>query len=505
MSKITEYFYDYIGDREKFDLFHNEVINMPRDEFSKAGFNKLKSLASYLLLINENLSDTGNNYKDFLQLLIDKYENKIVPPEKLRSFALEKYLNKETLDDYDNKGRIIRHMFSICHFFGLIETVSGYYKRINKENCILFTNASSDIFNPLIRNILININVKNNNFIQKLNGINISDEADYKIAYSILKYINTISNKRDATLFEVSILLGRIDNLQKDEEILKRALAISEELPNDFLAQETFFFTELGWKEEDGSSFKYKNSQQSYFKFKSFIIYMIDFGLLNFDSAKKTLSLTDYSKSFIYSNIPMEILDLDNLLNEIKTDSIAENKLKDMIVSKRNEQLRMIISDSNSEILKEINLKTLRNIKYDQNGKKRRNNLISEIAKFKANYICQATERQTFENSEGINYVEAHHLLEFAESEDNGPDIVENMIILGPEKHKLIHYAHPEKVKELYDILKEKEIIKFDNFKNMILNYNCLTDTHLSILRNKNLINAEEFLELSQLINSINE
>ena len=504
MSKIKSYFKEYIGDKDKFDLFHNQVINMPRDEFKKAGFNKLKSLASYLLLINENISDDGNNYKVFLELLIDKYEDKIVPSEELRNFTIEKHLNKETLDDYDNKGRIIRHMFSICHFFGLIETVSGYSKKINKENCELFTNASSDIFSPLIRNVLININIKNNNFIQKLNGINILDQANYKIAYSILKYVNDISNIREATLFEISILLGRIDNLQKNEEILERALDISQELPNSFSEQEAFFFNELEWLEEDGSSFKYNKSQQSYFKFKSFIIYMIDFGLLNYNSTKKTLTLTDYAKSFIYSNIPMEILDLDNLLNEIKTDVIKENKLKDLIIMKRNDQIKTLISDENSEILKELNLKTLRNIKRDKDGKKRRNTLISEIAKLKANYICQATGRKTFENKEGINYVEAHHLLEFAESEDNGPDIVENLIILGPEKHKLIHYAHPDRIEELYNDLKGNGTIKFEIFEKMIKDYNCLTDKHLDILNNKNLISSEELNQLSDLIESIN-
>ena len=36
---------------------------------------------------------------------------------------------------------------------------------------------------------------------------------------------------RPATLFELSILLGRVDKLQKENEIIERALDVAEELP----------------------------------------------------------------------------------------------------------------------------------------------------------------------------------------------------------------------------------------------------------------------------------
>ena len=64
MTYFEQYFQDYMNDLEKFKKFHNEVINMPRDEFSNTGLRKMRTLAGYLLLTEGKTDPTGVTYKD---------------------------------------------------------------------------------------------------------------------------------------------------------------------------------------------------------------------------------------------------------------------------------------------------------------------------------------------------------------------------------------------------------------------------------------------------------
>ena len=66
LNIISTTFNEYAGSRANFETFHNQVINMPRDAFSTADLNKPKSLASYLLLIEERVPRSGVNYKEVM-------------------------------------------------------------------------------------------------------------------------------------------------------------------------------------------------------------------------------------------------------------------------------------------------------------------------------------------------------------------------------------------------------------------------------------------------------
>ena len=48
---IAEQYNSYVGTKEKFEKFHNEVINMPRDSFSFQKLKQIRSIAAYLLHI----------------------------------------------------------------------------------------------------------------------------------------------------------------------------------------------------------------------------------------------------------------------------------------------------------------------------------------------------------------------------------------------------------------------------------------------------------------------
>ncbi len=45
MTVFEEFYGEYRSTRAGFDTFHNEVINMPRDQFSDAGLDKIRTLA----------------------------------------------------------------------------------------------------------------------------------------------------------------------------------------------------------------------------------------------------------------------------------------------------------------------------------------------------------------------------------------------------------------------------------------------------------------------------
>lgn len=500
MSILRDSFINYIGTREGFDAFHNEVMNMPRDEFGSAGLQKIQKLASYLLLIEDDFPPEGCNYKQFLELIMQKINIGIVPTN-FRDVDFEnRYLTlgSNSIDEhYNSIGRMFRHLMGICAFFDLINSISRQNKIINFETCRILTKSDDDILISVFRNILINLNINNNDYIKNLQGITgIQASANYRPASAILKYLSKITD-RPVTLFEISVLLGRIDTLQTENEILDRALAIGHILPATYAEQKNMLFRELEWINSD-HIFDYAASQGPDFKFKSFILYMKDLGLVEINEVNKTIRLTPVSIMYVEEEvIPDELLDLESLINKIQDETTKDSELLNLIVKKRTRQLMEALNQENSILLKKINQRAITNVVYDAQGKRKRNKFIAELAKLKAQYTCQVTRSLTFRMPNGDNYVEAHHLIEFAQ---NGPDIVENLLILGPEKHRLIHHACDEEKEDLYNHLKTTGVITFDLFKKMIDDYHCLNEEHLVILKNKKLISNSQYVQLNDLI-----
>ena len=501
MSKISEYYREYLSTINGFEKFHNEVINMPRDEFSSATFKKIRSLASYLLLA-KNVFNTreGHNYKEILGLIIHELRNQNYPLEQNRNFELEQRYFKQdcNLDSlYKSEGRMFRHLMGILAFFGIIKSYSRQKKVIKFDTCKEISLSDDNLLISILRNNWLSDNINSNDYIQNLKGINIGIQADYRPAFAILKYIKNIN--RPATLFELSILLGRVDKLQKENEIIERALDVAEELPIEQEDQINYIFENMNWKKMDGTYFQYAASQEPYFKFKAFILYMQNFELLVYNSTTNLIELSEYSKKILEDDIPIELLDLESLLNKIDDDEQKDTELMDLVINKRSNQINNALQN-NTLIVEKINKRALRpcNIEYDRHGKKKRNRLIAELAKLLADYTCEATNRKTFKMPNGKYYVEAHHLIEF--SNENGPDITENLIILGPEKHRLIHLACKEEIEDLYNHLKTNGVINIERFKRMHTIYNCLTSQHIQILADKKLISSIDKEELLELI-----
>lgn len=106
----------------------------------------------------------------------------------------------------------------------------------------------------------------------------------------------------------------------------------------------------------------------------------------------------------------------------------------------------------------------------------------------------------TFMGKNGKNYVEAHHIIEF--NGENGPDITDNLICLGPQNHSLIHHGSHDTVEDFYNTCKSRGILTFDRWKNIIIKYQCLTKEHVTLLTKKKLISSYDAGELNKLIDT---
>ena len=152
----------------------------------------------------------------------------------------------------------------------------------------------------------------------------------------------------------------------------------------------------------------------------------------------------------------------------------------------------------NENFITAMNFRSLNNPKY-QNGKRVRNRLIAELAKVKANYTCQISKKPTFKDTKGNNYVESHHIIEF--NGEDGPDIIENLLIISPFYHSLLHHACSEEITDLYDHIRKNNIVSIETFKNIYDKYHCLEEKHLKFLLQKKLISNIEFNDLKEYIN----
>lgn len=498
---IAESFKKYKGTKNNFDYFHNNVINMPRAKFSELNetIKLLKSLASYILLVDKDILIKETNYKMIYKAIFDNYKCGILPTENRNLSFEERYLNRTESFEYlysdkGKNGRLFRHYMEYFAFFGIIKDVDGKNKKIldidSLEELVL---TPDNILFDVFRNKILNVNIKDNDFIKNMKGIMIQPTADYRPARAIISYCNEMN--RNVTAFEVSMLLGRIDELQDEKSIIHRAVSVGKVLPINKEDQKKYFFGCMGWK-NDGILFDYAQSQNPDFKFKVFLLFMKVFGLIEYNESTNIISLTQYSKELAKENIAFEVLDLEKLLTMVDDDTEDANKLTDIIIRKRTSAITKAIQDD-GELVTKLNQRNIRN-PIIKKGKRMRNKLIAEVAKIKANYLDEVTLKETFEGKNGKNYIEAHHIIEF--SGENGPDITDNLLCLGPQNHSLIHHGSSNAVEDFYKTCQTRGVLTFERFKGICIKYRCLTKDHVKILLSKKIISKVDYDELMELI-----
>lgn len=495
MTAFNEYFEQYMGTPDGFNQFHNEVINMPRDQFSDTGLKKVRVLAGYLLLTEGKLNSNGANYKDTLQCIADQLRHDNYPLYRDRNLE-ENYFIYEDIDlHYQSQGRMFRHLMSLCAFFGFVKSLDKNHKIFNYDKCREYYLADDEILMPIARNNIMMLNAKDNDFIKSLRGITIDRQTDYRPTYAILKYIYEI--KRGATKFELSVLLGRIDILKTEKDILQRALKFGEILPVREQEQIPYFFSNMGWVHIDGTLYAYAASQEPQFKFNNYLLFLEAFKLIQFDPINNTYSLTEYARELLADNISYLIADLEKLLELIDNYEADNSGLNDIILYQRNPEL-IRLAKEDARFIEKMNKRSINKPTVNKNGKRQRNKLISELAKIQAGYKCQYSNRTIFKMPNGKYYCEAHHIIEF--STEDGPDITNNLIVLGPEPHMLIHHACKEQVEDLFFQLRVNGALDINRFKEMITVYNCLTLEQIEVLSNKKIITAKEKAELVAML-----
>lgn len=491
-GSVRGYFKDFVDTQEGFRIFHNQIINMPRENFDSKYFKKLQTLAFYLLLIKSEFNPNYSSYKTIMKLISSKVST-ITIDTPFRDRSLEdKYFTFTDLNEhYRSKGRLFRHLMEICTLWGMIKASAI----IDFDRCKAFVALTKEQIPTFLENISLDINIKSNDFIQSLTGIEkIRPNANYRPTLGILKYLNDIG--RGATDFELSILLGRIDRLQDESLIIQRALDVGKWFSSfNRNGQQQEFFREMGWIKEDGTLFKYKPSQAPYFKFHTYLIFLTAFGLIQKSPATNNYYLTEDAKQLL-GNLPAAVIDLNKLINKLDLDggNVSDTTMKDILIKANMDTLRALLSDKN--LVKMINKFVLDN-PILKKGVRVRNQFIAELARIRENYQCQAGTI-TFERQDGRNYVEAHHIIEFSKG---GPDVLENILALGPTPHTQLHRGSERAIRDMYIDLMERGAIRLELFENMIDNYNCLTENHLDFLYTKGIISSKQKAYLMHKIN----
>lgn len=496
MGNARTYFKDYTDTAQGFQKFHNEVINMPRPDFENIGLQILRVVASYLLLIQDKVSIFGNNYKEIMQLISDELKSHHYP--KIRNVEFEdKYFDFVDLDyHYDNEGRMFRHYMGLASFWGMIHSISRQKKQIKFEVCNDFVSVDENKINDFTRNLSLNVDIKTNDFIQNLSGVAcIKPDANYHPTLSILKYMKEID--RDVTDFELAVLLGRIDKLQNEQIIIQRALDIGRQfVSRTRQGQQQEFFRNMGWfDKETNVMFSYAASQQPWFKFQTYFLFLEDFGLVTYNRVTESYALTEDAKELL-GTLPASVLDLNKLLAklDLSSGSTSDATMKDILIKTNMDTLKELVS--NESLIKAINKYSLEHPCVNKDGKKQRNQFIAELARIRENYHCQAGTA-TFERPDGRNYVEAHHIIEFSKG---GPDVLENLLALGPTPHSQIHRGSDKARQDMYTHLMSRGAITYKLFKTMMEEYHCLTEDHLDFLVINHLISEQQKVELRALM-----
>ena len=494
-------FSKYKGSREGFDEFNKLVINMPRHEFTSMNIEFVKLLAS--ILINIKCDYTKKLTIIELYYLIHTFllnnleiSNKFV----LQLFDLNLKSEqdiKNYYNDNEGKGRNFRHLVEIMRMWGLIDEDTELSNLINYDACKEFIKLKSNEMEGL-RSRMMGMDIVDNSFFISLSNISskIRNKTifSYKPAAAILKYIKSMN--RPVSKFEISNLLAIITpECTSEFEVFDNALEIGKMLPNNIKEHKSWFFKYMNWIDENGKEFIYGSSQAPTFKFNTFILFLKDLDLV-LEQDDEAIVLTDYSKRILEESIPPEIVELERYV-DIAENSYTDKELADLIIYNTKPSL-LYFAAQNNEFIDAMNRRTLQHPKYDFKGRKVRNKLIAELSKVRANYTCQVSGLPTFKDSKGNNYVESHHIIEF--NREDGPDIIDNLIVISPLYHSLIHHAGKEDLYDFYDTLRKKSIVTLDTFKRMIDNYNCLKEKHIRALLDKKLITRIEYNELLQYI-----
>jgi hypothetical protein len=244
---IKESYLSYTDTKQGFERFHNEVINMPRATFSGIGdfIKLLKNLSAYIMCIDSKILTEEINYKVLYENIFENYKAGIYPVKELRNEGFEDDFLNMSVFDYEANGRRFRHYAEYLSLFGgFIDNGSRNRKFIDIDVMKELMLTPEEHLFDILRNQLLNLNIKNNNFIKNLKGITVTDTADYVPARAIIKYMNELN--RTVTSFELCVLLGRIDTIQKEDDILYRALNIGRIFPKTREDQVKYLFGALG-------------------------------------------------------------------------------------------------------------------------------------------------------------------------------------------------------------------------------------------------------------------
>lgn len=492
---------NYKNDYKKFEEFNKLVINMPRHEFQSINVELIKELAMILY----NIRNDGAENLTLIKLYVYSHFIILDNTLNLESFILKLYnfelIEEEEIIKYyrknDGKARDFRHLCMIMRLWGLLEGDEETGNKINYEACDEFLSINKDELSAL-RTKMMSMDIQDNPMFITLKFLKrrIQEETifSYKPVTTIIKYMSIMN--RAVSLFEVSNLLGVIlPSYQSQEDILNNAIRIGKKMPENISEHKKWFFEFMNWK-NDKEFFRYKPSQDPVFKFKTLILFMENLGLIELKD-NDSLVISDYAKELMLEDIPLEILELEKYID------IAENKYSDKdlasLILYNIKPSLLNYAARNEQFILAMNKRSIKNPKRDKKGKKIRNKLITELAKVRTKYLCQIGGIEPFRDSKGNFYVEAHHIIEF--NGEDGPDIIDNLLIINPYYHSLIHHGSISEVENLYDHIRKNNIINVELFKKMYDDYGCIEDKHIQSLLEKKLITKIEFASLIKYIN----
>jgi len=211
------------------------------------------------------------------------------------------------------------------------------------------------------------------------------------------------------------------------------------------------------------------------------------------------VELTILSRSLTSGTTSIDSIEIEQLSNEIKERGLSE-KFEERFFENRLEKIERMMAQDNTF------LGRMNHNAYHRSGRSAvshhrkyiRNGLISVISKVNSNFMCRHCHNPTFiDKNTGKNYVLSHHMLEYNETED-GPDVLENLIVLCPTCHDRIHHGTSQAVFELHTKLRRTNEINFEQFR-IIQQNHLLKRHHISLLKKRGIITQQEAERLNSL------
>jgi len=489
---------------KEFEDFHKEVLNLPRDSFTNFDIQKIKSLGEYLFSIKRSFPHDGGLKLTNIYIEIHIYLKSATIAHPNNDFESLFNLNLSEVESvkqhYTKVGRRFRHWMELASLLGLLMNAKKGSGRVLSEFAEEIYLIPSTSLKTLLRNKILSINVLDNPGLNNLKSSYLYKNLNFRPAMAIIKYLSEMA--RECTKFELSIFFGRPNYLlNSEDDIVKSALEVGKKFPLNQDKQIQYYFDLRGWKDEDGYIYEYSPSQQPYFKFNAFFILMEAVGLVRL-GLKKGVIITDFSKSLFSTSYAPELVELEALIDEVeKIDS--NDKIANKIANNRSKIIGQLLQ-SDKKFLERVNLKAsnksgLIQSRSSATNRLKRDTLITEISKEQVKYTCQGCEIPTFQNKNNNNYVESHHIIEYNKKEE-GPDVLQNLLVLCPNCHSKIHFARLDVVDSFYKGLRASNAITLDQFKEIHTKFSMLKIKHINILNDKKIINNSETKELLDLI-----